>query len=255
MTDLEGLAARLDEAARVATAVRQLTLETDLTTDQAYEVQRRLIARRLDRGEALVGVKMGPTSRAKMRQAGLNEVVWGRLTDAMRLADGGRLSRARYVHPRAEPEIAFLLRRPVASPLSVAEAMAAVEAVAPAIEVIDSRYEDFRFTLADVIADNASSSGFALGSWSRPDIDYANLGVVFERDGHPVQFGSTAAILGHPGRALAAVSRLADRAGVTLEAGWIVMAGAATAAIPLSSACVVRVTIEELGGVTLSVEG
>ena len=253
MTDLERLAVRLDDAARTATAVRPITLDNDLTPDQAYEIQRRSVARRLGRGEALVGLKMGLTSRAKMRQVGVNEVIWGRLTDAMRLEDGGRVHRARSIHPRAEPEIAFLLRRPVTGPLSVAEAMAAVEAVAPAIEVIDSRYEDFKFTLPDVIADNASSSGFALGPWNRPDVDYANLGVVFERDGRPVQYGSTAAILGHPGRALAAASRLATRAGLTLEAGWVVMAGAATAATSLAPGCVVRATFEELGRVALAV--
>ena len=95
---------------------------------------------------------MGLTSRAKMQQMGVSEVIWGRLTDAMRLEEGGEMSHARYTHPRVEPEIAYIMRKPLSGNVSLAEALDAVEAVAPAMEIIDSRYRNFKFALADVIA-------------------------------------------------------------------------------------------------------
>ncbi|PRY85041.1 2-keto-4-pentenoate hydratase [Donghicola tyrosinivorans] len=106
---------------------------------------------------------MGLTSRAKMVQLGVEDMVWGRLTDAMREEEGGTVSMADYVHPRAEPEIAFLMKKPLSSKVSALEAMDAVEAIAPAIEIIDSRYKHFKFDVGVVFSDNSSSSGFILG--------------------------------------------------------------------------------------------
>lgn len=254
MTDIAKVAEIVDEAARTAKAIPQLSLSGhNLNLDEAYEAQEQSIARRLARGERLVGVKMGFTSRAKMVQMGLSDVIWGRLTDAMRLEDGGVLTFGNYVHPRVEPEIAFLLKRPLAGEVSHAEAMAAVEAVAPAIEIIDSRYHNFKFNLPDVVADNSSSSSFVLGPWHDPNVDLSNLGMVLELDGRAVQIGSSAAILGHPGRSLMMASRLASAAGVELKAGSIVMAGGATAAEALTPGVAVRLTVEKLGRVNFSV--
>jgi 2-oxo-3-hexenedioate decarboxylase len=247
------LAALVDDAAREAREIDQLSLTHPLTVDQAYAIQQAAIERRLHRGEVRVGLKMGLTSRAKMIQVGVDEVIWGRLTDAMRLEDNGVLAMERYVHPRIEPEIAFLLKAPLSGDISPAEAMIAVAAVAPAMEVIDSRYRNFKFSLTDVIADNASSSSFVIGAWNDPGVDLANLGMVLEIDGRPRQIGSSAAILGHPARALAAASRLAARAGETLQAGWIIMAGAATEAVALQPGMHIRNVVEHLGAVSLSV--
>jgi 2-oxo-3-hexenedioate decarboxylase len=243
----------VDEAARTATAIPQFTASAPLGVAEAYAVQAASVARRLARGERLVGVKMGLTSRAKMAQVGVDEVVWGRLTDAMRIEDGGSMSRRRYVHPRIEPELAFLLKAPISGDVSAAEAMAAVEAIAPAMEIIDSRYRDFKFALGDVIADNSSSSGFVLGDWRRPDQDFSNLGLVMEVDGRPVEIGSTAAILGNPSRSLVAAARLAGGALGRLAAGWIVLAGGATAAHPLKVGERVRLTMQNLGSVSVRV--
>ncbi len=253
MTRHDQLAERVDEAARAAKAIAQLTETDGFDVDQAYEIQALSLERRYARGERLVGVKMGLTSRAKMLQVGVDEVIWGRLTDAMRLEEGGSLSRSRYIHPRIEPEIAFLLKAPLVGEVSGVEAMAAVEALAPAMEIIDSRYRDFKFTLSDVVADNSSSSGFVLGPWARPDQDISNLGIVMEVDGRPVQVGSSAAILGHPVRSLVAAARLVTRALGKLEAGWIILAGGATAAHPLAVGRHIRTTIQNLGSVSIRV--
>ena len=209
--------------------------------------------RRFARGEKLVGVKMGLTSRAKMIQVGVDEVIWGRLTDAMRLEEGGSLSTKKYDHPRIEPELAFLMKRDLCGVVSAAEALSAVEAIAPAMEIIDSRYRDFKFALPDVIADNSSSSGFVVGSWHSPSIDFANLGLVMEVNGRPVQVGSTAAIFGHPIRSLVAAAKAAASIG-GLKAGHIVLAGGATAAHSLSVGEHVRTNMQNLGSVSIRVE-
>ncbi len=253
MTDLAKLAQIVDEAARSARAVPQLTLADTLTPDDGYAIQHLAFQRRLERGEKQVGIKMGLTSRAKMIQVNVSEVIWGQLTDAMRVEDGGSIALKSYVHPRVEPEVAFLLKKPLSGAVSPAEAMAAVGGVAPAMEIIDSRYENFKFTLPDVVADNASSSGFVLGAWSAPGPDLSNRGMIMEFDGRPVQIGSTAAILGDPLRSLVAAARMVGKAGFRLEAGWIVMAGAATAAQPLVPGVHVRNTVEGLGTVSFFV--
>jgi 2-oxo-3-hexenedioate decarboxylase len=251
VSDLAQIAATLDRAAAEARAVPQLA--TPLTLEQSYQVQAASLARRYARGERRVGIKMGFTSRAKMAQMGVSEMIWGRLTDTMLVEDGGRIARSRFVHPRVEPEIAFLLKKPLAGRVTPAAALAAVEAVAPALEIIDSRYENFKFSLTDVVADNSSSSAFVVGAWASPAIDLANLGLLLELDGVPKQIGSTAAILGHPLRSLVAAARLVAQAGETLEAGDVVLAGGATAAEALAPGMHVRAVAEELGDVEFSV--
>lgn len=240
------LAARLDEAARSATAVPQLAAGLD--PDAAYGVQAALVQCRLARGERLVGLKMGLTSRAKMAQMGVDEVIWGRLTDAMRVPDGGEVAVDAFIHPRVEPEVAFLLGR---APSPGDDFATVVQAVAPAIELIDSRYRDFTFTLPDVIADNTSAAGFVIGPWQPVPPGLDNLGVLLEMDGRVVQTGSTAAILGDPRRAFDEAVRLSARHGVRLQEGWILLAGAATAAVPLTAGTHVRVVVEKLGTASL----
>jgi 2-oxo-3-hexenedioate decarboxylase len=254
MTNLSELATQLDEAARTATAVPQLTdTYPKLSVADAYAIQTMSVARRWARGERRVGYKMGLTSRAKMQQMGVSEVIWGRLTDAMRLEEGGELHHARYTHPRVEPEIAYIIGKKLAGNVSLAEALGAVEAVAPAMEIIDSRYKNFKFALADVIADNSSSSGFYLGQWAKPSTDVSNLGIIMELNGRPVQIGSSAAILGNPIRSLVSAARLVASVGESLEPGDIVLAGGATAAHALTPGDFVRTTFQTLGAVSFNV--
>lgn len=153
------------------------------------------------------------------------------------------------IHPRIEPEIAFLLDRPVRSPADVG---AAVGGVAVGYEVLDSRFADFSFSLPDVIADNASASGFGLGPWHPVPRNIANLGLSMEIDGRIVAAGTSAAILGDPMRSLNAAARLAAEAGIELQPGWVILAGAATAAIPLPAKSHVRVTGAGLGHVEVT---
>lgn len=248
------LARIVDEAAHTGSAIAQLSnTHGEMSIEAAYAVQALSMGRRFSRGERLVGIKMGFTSRAKMVQMGLSDMIWGRLTSGMQLQDGGSMAFSRYVHPRFEPEVAFVMKKRLEGPVSPAQALSAVDGVAVAMEIIDSRYENFKFSLSDVIADNSSSSGFVLGDWRRPDVDLSNLGMICEIDGRAVQIGSSAAILGHPLRSLAAASRIVAEHGMALEPGWVVLAGGATAATYVKPGNHLRVTAEKLGHVDLHV--
>jgi 2-oxo-3-hexenedioate decarboxylase len=237
MTDHEALAGILDNAMLNRTAVGQLTIANPgLDARDGHAIQRAAIARRVKRGERVVGVKLGLTSKAKMQQVNVSEVIIGQLTDAMAITEGGDVALGRFIHPRIEPEIAFVLKRALPPRVSLVEAAAAVEAVLPALEVLDSRYVDFKFTLADVVADNTSAGAYVLGPPSPASVDISNLAMVLRFDGRPVQIGSSAAILGHPLRALVEAARLAETIGVPLEAGSVILGGASTAAVDLDRA-------------------
>jgi 2-oxo-3-hexenedioate decarboxylase len=223
---LDLAAERLDTAQHTATAAEQLS--AGLTPADAYAIQDAVIARRLARGERPAGLKLGFTSKAKMAQMGVSEVIVGRLTDAMRVPDGGEVPLARFIHPRVEPEVAYRIARDVTPD----DDELPVDAVAPALEIIDSRYRDFRFSLPDVIADNASSAGFVVGPWQPLGADLGDLAVRLTVGGEVVETGSTSAILGHPDRALPALLEIARRQGMPLLAGQVVLAGGATAAAP-----------------------
>lgn len=245
MADIAAIAERLDDAMRHGTATDQLA--EPLALDDAYAVQAASMGRRYARGERRIGIKMGFTSRAKMIQMGIDEMIWGRLTDAMLVEDGGSIDFDRFVHPRVEPEIAFLLKAPLPAQVSPAAALLAVGGVAPALEIIDSRYRNFRFSLTDVVADNSSSSALVVGPWADPTTDLSNLGMILSIDGNIRQIGSSAAILGNPIRSLVAAARLAAAAEEPLQAGDIVMAGGATAAEALSPGQHVRVEVQTIG--------
>ncbi|MGW4759136.1 2-keto-4-pentenoate hydratase [Streptomyces chartreusis] len=226
------LAQRLDTAQTTRTDIPSLADGNELGIDDAYAIQAALVGRRESRGERVVGFKLGFTSRAKMAQMGISEVVVGRLTDRMRVADGADVQLSQFIHPKVEPEIAYRLCRDVDPDDPATDIESCVDGMAPAMEIIDSRYRDFRFTHTDVVADNASASGYAIGPW-RPFEEAANRAVRL-RSGAREEVGSTAAILGDPVRALHALHTVCQLRSIALRAGQVVLAGAATAALPLA---------------------
>ena len=242
MSALATHAERLDGVQLTRTPMPQISSRHPLDVDEAYAVQHALIARRRARGEKVIGLKLGFTSRAKAVQMGVADVILGSLTDQMLIADGGAFSTASAIHPRVEPEIAYLLER------------GRVVAAATALEIIDSRYADFRFDLGDVIADDTSACAFAVGAWHPLTADLDNRAVVLDIDGRLAQTGSTAAILGDPARAVATSRRLAEAHGFEPLLDGILLAGAATAAVPVPAAGVVEASIAGLGRVTLRVQ-
>lgn len=253
---IDEIARRLDEAVRTATAIPQLSGEQPLTLEEAYAVQRAGVALRGERGDPVVGVKLGFTSEAKARQMGVSDVIIGRLTASTEVADGGTVDLATMAHPRVEPEVAFRLGEDL--PPDAPDPLAAVAEVAPALEIIDSRYRDFRFSLEDVVADNASAAGFVLGGWL-PFADHADAvadaAVSLSFDGEVRESGSTAAILGDPRAAVAAAQRMAGLHGLDLPAGSIILAGAATAAVAMEPGTLVEGSVAGLGAVSVRTGG
>ena len=229
MSKIAQAAQLLDNAAHTAQEVDQFA-PGHFSLAEAYEIQRASIAHRVARGEKINGIKLGFTSRAKMVQMGVDSLIWGIVTDQMVEEEGGMVDLKRYIHPRVEPEVCFVTRKEISGPLTSLEAVDYLEAVAPALEIIDSRYRNFKFTLEDVVADNCSSAGLVIGAWSRKFDGLDNAGVRMSMDGRHVQLGSTAAILGHPLRSVVQASKLLHGANMTLPAGSLIMAGGATAA-------------------------
>lgn len=259
MTDqeLQRLAGIVDTAAMTATEIAMLTGDgREIAIDDAYRIQSASIARRLERGERIVGMKMGLTSRAKMEQVGVHEPIYGILTSSMVVNDGGSIRLEEHCHPRVEPEVAFVLAEDLHGPVTPAQALRAVAGACAALEVIDSRYRDFTFTLPDVVADNTSAARFVLGSALVPveGVNLGNLGIIFEVNGEIVETGSSAAVLDHPARSLAELANMLAHRGDHLRAGQIILSGGATAAVALKSGDRVRVIIEELGTAEMRVE-
>jgi len=168
------------------------------------------------------------------------------------IEDGGEITLSGYVHPRVEPEICFLMKKPLSGRVSLLEAMSAVEAIAPALEVIDSRYNNFKFSLEDVVADNCSSAGYVIGPLVKPTVDTANLGMVLRINGQDVAFGSSAAILGHPARSLVSAARCMAEAGESLLPGQVLLAGSASEAVALQPGQNIQLQVDRLGSVSFS---
>jgi 2-oxo-3-hexenedioate decarboxylase len=252
---IDQLAAVVDDAARAGRPIAMLTTEhTDLDLDVAYTVQRASVARRVERGEVVVGLKMGLTSRAKMVQMGVHNPIYGHLTDAMLVADGGAISCSGRCHPRVEPEVAFRMASELRGPTSPEAALAAVSTVHPAIEVIDSRFTDFKFTLIDVIADNTSASAFVLGPGTPVhNVEIGGLDIVMGVGEREELHGSTSAILDHPANSLAELANMLAERGEVIPAEAIVLAGAATAAVFVQAGDEVVVKVHQLGDVRLNI--
>ena len=221
----------------------------------AYAVQDETLRRRLNRGEHLVGVKLGLTSRAKQQRMNVAAPLTAWLTDAMVLPAGAPVPQERLIHPRAEPEIVFVMRERLAGPgVTAARALAAVGAVYGGVEVIDSRYRDFRFTLPDVVADNASSGCFTVGPVGLlpGTLDLALEACLVEVDGQITDSATGAAVQGHPAEALALAANDLGRRGHAIEPGWIVLTGGMTDAVPVPPGAKVAIHFTHLGSVQLS---
>lgn len=247
MADLHDLAGRLQKAVADRTAIEQLGVP-DLPT--AYAVQRIL----RDQAGPLAGWKLGVTSRAKQKQVGVNEPVYGFLAAAHAVDLGAPVQLGELIAPRAEPEIVFTIGRDLAGPsVTAADVLAATASVAVGIEILDSRYRDYKFTTADVVADNTSAGRYVVGAPVAVDgIDLRLVGVVLEHNGEVVATASGSASLGHPAAAVAWLARALSAEGEGLKAGEVVLSGALTVAQPVTPGDVVVVSIDRLGSVELA---
>ncbi len=224
-----------------------------MTIEDAYAVQDELRRRWLARGDRVVGLKAGLTSKAKMQQMGIDVPSFGILTNAMARPENSAIEIRELVHPRVEAEIAFVLKEELkGADCTVEQVLAATDYVIPAVEVIDSRYEKFKFDLVSVIADNGSSSRYVTGGRPRDpkELDLRTIGVVIEKNGEIMALGASAAVLNHPANAIVMLLKHLAGRGESLPAGSYVMTGGITEAIPVAAGDSIVARFQEMGSVS-----
>lgn len=256
MTDIDHaqLAKDLLDAYDGGTPIAPLTSTAPgLAVSDAYAIQQLQVAAWTAAGRSIRGHKVGLTSRAMQRQLGVDQPDYGVLRDDMFYLDTVSIEASRFISPKVEPEISFVLKERLAGPgVTVADAIRAVDYVVASIEIIDSRIADWKITLADTIADNASSGGVVLGS--RPvrldEIDLVTTGCVLTKNGEIVDTGAGGAVLGSPIHSLVWLANTLGPLGVELEAGAVVMPGSVCAAVAVAPGDSVTATFAQLGSVT-----
>jgi len=251
---VEKLAEHLENAELNAQPVNKITDDyPELDWEDSYNIQWEIRRRKEQRGNRVVGLKMGLTSWAKMKQMGVETPIYAFLADYFAIDEGADIKVSELIHPKVEAEIAVVTCKELRGPgCNIAQVQAAIGYVMPAIEVIDSRYENFRFDLKSVIADNASSSRFITGGnvQKLEGLDLKTLGVVMEKNGEVVELGAGAAVLGHP---LAAVSMLANMLAErdeVIPAGSFILTGGITAAVAVEAGDSVTVRYQDLGSIS-----
>jgi 2-oxo-3-hexenedioate decarboxylase len=251
--DTAQIAARLTKARADRLAIEPFSADIDdFDLPAAYAVQRQL------RAEAgpLAGWKLGVTSRAKQAQVGVREPVRGFLAAQYALDLGAPLVVGEHIQPRAEPEIVFVMGADLSGPaVTSADVLAATQSVAVGIEILDSRYRDYKFTMADVVADNTSAGRFVIGpAMPAAGLDLRLIGVLLEHNGEVIATAAGAAALGHPASAVAWLVRSLAAEDEGLRAGDIVLSGGLTAAVPIAAGDVVTATADRLGSVEIGCE-
>ena len=249
------LAEHLENAELQAKDVTKITDDhPDMDWDDAYAIQDEIRRRKESRGNKTVGLKCGLTSIAKMKQMGVDTPVFGFVSDYMARPDGGEIKVSELIHPKVEAEICIVTKAPLKGPgCHVGSVMAAVDFVLPAVEVIDSRYRDFKFDLKSVIADNTSASRFVIGGRSRDldELDLRTLGVVLEVNGEIRAMAAGAAVLGHPLTAVAMLANHLGERGQEIPAGTFIMTGGVTEAITVNAGDNVLVRFQDIGSVSM----
>ncbi len=226
----------------------------DLSVADAYRIQLINIERRLRAGRRIIGQKVGLTSHAMQRMMGVDQPDFGHILDDMVLRGGDDCPADELIAPRVEPEIAFVLATELRGPgVTRADVVAATEYVTPAIEIIDSRIAGWKISLADTIADNASSARIVLGDTKTAvnSCDLSLVQMVLEKNGSVVETGTGAETLGHPAEAVAWLANRLSDFGKGLEAGDLVMPGALCRAIDVCGGDVIAATFDRLGTVTV----
>jgi 2-oxopent-4-enoate/cis-2-oxohex-4-enoate hydratase len=246
----------LYRALREAQPVAPLTArEPAITIDDAYRIQLRMIGRRLALdGERVIGKKIGVTSQVVMNMLGVHQPDFGHLTSAMVYPDGAALDVSRLIAPKAEGEIAFVLKHSLAGPgVTNADVLRATEAVLPCFEIVDSRIRDWQIRIQDTVADNASSGVFVLGDQAVDprELDLALVGMTLEKNGEIAATGAGAAALGHPANAVAWLANTMGRLGMTLEAGEVILSGSLAAMVPVVAGDMLRISLGGIGSASV----
>jgi 2-keto-4-pentenoate hydratase len=252
------LAADLAQAERSRVPIAPLTDENPtIDVVDAYEIQLINIRQRVAEGARVVGHKVGLSSKAMQQMMGVDEPDYGHLLDEMEVFEDKPVKAGRYLYPRVEVEVGFILAKDLpGAECTEDDVLAATEAFAPAIELIDTRITDWKIKLCDTIADNASSAGFVLGPErvAPNGIDIKTIDAVLTRNGEVVAKGRSDAVLGNPVTAVAWLARKVEGFGVRLRKGDIVLPGSCTRAIDARPGDHFVAEFDGLGSVRLTFE-
>lgn len=251
---VEHISQQLLEAERSCQPIDAISEKfTDLSYADAYAIQLRTIDTKVKAGAVVVGKKIGLTSKAMQEQFNIKEPDYGLIVDNRVFREGQPILRESLIMPRIEAEIAFLLKDELKGPgVTVANVLNATEGVMPAFEVIDSRFRDWKITVKDSIADNASSAAIILGGKLTQilDVDLRWIGMVLEKNGEVIVTGAGAAVLGNPAESVAWLANKLSEYDITLRRGEFIMAGSLVRAVDIESGSFFRATFDRLGSVS-----
>jgi len=242
------LYAALRERRTLAPLIEQ---DPALTIDDAYAISLDFLSRRLRDGEKVVGKKIGVTSKAVQDMLGVHQPDFGFLTDWMRVEGDIDIDGRALIAPRAEAEIAFILKRSLNGPgVTAADVLAATESIAPCFEIVDSRITDWKIGIVDTVSDNASCGVFVIGA-ERLDpaaLDLPNLHVAVSKNGAPLSEGFGHAVQGDPAQAVAWLANTLGAYGVTLDAGDVILSGSLVPLAPAAKGDRFEMTLSNAGG-------
>lgn len=238
-TRIEHYGDELYNALITRTPVAPLTdREPGITLDDAYRIQLRMIQRRLDAGETIIGKKIGVTSKVVMDMLKVNQPDFGQMTSGMVFNEGEAIRVDSMIAPRAEAEVAFILKHDLEGPgVTAADVLRATECVLPCFEIVDSRIKDWKIKIQDTVADNASCGVLTLGGVRRSprDLDLALAGMVLERNGELISTSTGAAVQGSPVNAVAWLANTLGRLGIGLKAGEVILSGSQSPLVPVKA--------------------
>jgi 2-keto-4-pentenoate hydratase len=258
ITDVPGKARALFDARNDRVAIAPFTdADPTLTMADGYAVQAELTRLILAGGDRIVGYKVGLTSKPMQRLIGVDTPDYGPVLGSTVYRDGDEVSLGRFIQPKIEAEIVFVLGAPLRGPgVSVSDAHRATAGVAAAMEIVDSRFADWRIKLADTVADLASNGAVAISDYVLPlaGLDPRYLGMTLSRNGEVIDTGAGAAALGSPLGVVAWLANTLGEVGIGLEPGQVVMTGALHAAVPMAAGDVFRADFDRLGPVTVRVK-
>ena len=220
-------------------AVAPLTdREADITIEDAYQIQQRMIQRRVDAGETIIGKKIGVTSKVVIDILKVNQPDFGMMTSGMVFNEGEAIDTSTMIAPRAEAEVAFVLKSDLMGPgVTAADVLRATECVVPCFEIVDSRIQDWKIKIQDTVADNASCGVLVLGGRRKSprDIDLALAGMVLEKNGEVISTSTGAAVQGSPVNAVAWLANTLGSLGIPLKAGEVILSGSQSPLVPVKA--------------------
>ncbi len=225
----------------------------EMTNDDAYRIQLAGMKLRQEKGQIIVGKKIGLTSKAMQHALGVYEPDYGYITDKLMVLEGEPLQMSTLIAPKVEAELAFVLQSDLKGPgVTVADVLRATAGVMPALEIIDTRIKDWKIKIQDSIADDASIGRIIVSGRLSPiaNIDLRYMGQVVEKNGEIVATAAGAAVLGHPANAVAWLANKLAQYDISLKAGEIIMSGSFAAACPVAAGDCIQATFDRIGAVT-----